>query len=145
MSEPTLSKEKIGPSGLSSKRITELIQATGLKHNPLFSTREMVRRVIDGLITSGELRVTREEGNGEASVSNKLSIKIDTNTFHDNPSAEIVNVLRWLADKIESNPIKSCQDAPEAYPDQWWYNLYNRDGNGDYCGYCTIYQQKKPE
>lgn len=52
--------EKVGPSGLTAKRIEELIIATGLNDHPLFSHREMVRRVIDGLITSGELRVVQK-------------------------------------------------------------------------------------
>ncbi len=52
--------EAIGPSGLNAKRIEELIIATGVNDAPLFSHREMVRRVIDGLITSGELRVNKK-------------------------------------------------------------------------------------
>lgn len=52
-------KELIGPSGLTAKRLQELCEATGMAGTVLFSHREMVRRVIDGLITSGELMVSK--------------------------------------------------------------------------------------
>lgn len=54
---PMLSEEKIGPSGLTAKRIAELIKETGLKEEPLFTDREIVRRVVESLITKGVLRV----------------------------------------------------------------------------------------
>jgi len=55
-----MAREKIGPSGLTSRQIGELIRETGLKDEPLFSHREMVRRVIESLITKGVLRVVKK-------------------------------------------------------------------------------------
>lgn len=52
--------EKIGPSGLSAAQIHKLIQETGLKSRPLFTDREVVRRVIDSLVEQGKLRVVDE-------------------------------------------------------------------------------------
>ena len=57
---PMLSVEKIGPSGLTAKRIAELIKETGLKEEPLFTDREIVRRVVESLITKGVLRVVKK-------------------------------------------------------------------------------------
>ena len=53
-------KEKIGPSGLTAKRISELIKETGLKEEPLFTDREIVRRAVESLITKGVLRVAKK-------------------------------------------------------------------------------------
>lgn len=52
--------EKIGPSGLSAAQIHKLIQETGLKPRPIFTDREVVRRVIDSLVEQGKLRVVEE-------------------------------------------------------------------------------------
>ena len=57
---PMLSDEKIGPSGLTARRIAELIKETGLKEEPLFTDREIVRRVVESLITKGVLRVVKK-------------------------------------------------------------------------------------
>ena len=57
---PMLSDEKIGPSGLTARRIAELIKETGLKEEPLFTDREIVRRVVESLITKGVLRVAKK-------------------------------------------------------------------------------------
>jgi len=43
-------QENTGLSGLTAKRIGELIIATGMNDQPLFSDREIVRRVIENLI-----------------------------------------------------------------------------------------------
>lgn len=53
-------KEMVGPSGLTQKRLSQLIRiAVSQVEEPLFSQRLMAVRVIERLISKGELMVVR--------------------------------------------------------------------------------------